>query len=153
VEYTGTITRQILKADPPDLAAVLAEFGVRISRPLGFRNNYALGMRKDVAQGLSITKVSDLRAHPALRCGFAHEFLDRPDGWPGLKRRYGLPQTNAQGMSHTLAYRALVEKAIDVTELYTTDGEIAQYDLLVLQDDRDFFPSYEAVWLYRADLG
>lgn len=56
-------------------------------------------------------------------------------------------------MVHTLAYRALVEKAIDVTEVYTTDGEIAQYDLLVLPDDRDFFPAYEAVWLYRADLG
>ena len=56
-------------------------------------------------------------------------------------------------MNHTLAYRALVERAIDVTEVYTTDGEIAQYDLLVLTDDQDFFPAYEAVWLYRADLG
>jgi osmoprotectant transport system permease protein len=56
-------------------------------------------------------------------------------------------------MVHTLAYRALVEGAIDVTEVYTTDGEIAQYDLLVLDDDRKFFPAYEAVWLYRADLG
>src|SRR5262249_10343628 len=50
-------------------------------------------------------------------------------------------------------YRALVERAIDVTDVYTTDGEIAQYDLLVLKDDRDFFPAYEAVWVYRADLG
>lgn len=56
-------------------------------------------------------------------------------------------------MTHTLAYRALVERSIDVTEVYTTDGEIAQYDLLVLEDDKNFFPTYEAVWLYRADLG
>src|SRR5438552_14268962 len=56
-------------------------------------------------------------------------------------------------MNHTLAYRALVERAIDVTDVYTTDGEIAQYDLVALIDDRDFFPAYEAVWLYRADLG
>jgi osmoprotectant transport system permease protein len=153
VEYTGTITRQILRADPPDLAAALAAHGVRVSRPLGFRNNYALGMRKDVAAENGITKTSDLRAHPRLRCGFIHEFLDRPDGWPGVKRHYDLPQTNVQGMNHTLAYRALVEKAIDVTEVYTTDGEIAQYDLLVLPDDKSFFPAYEAVWLYRADLG
>ena len=152
-EYTGTITRQILKADPPDLAAALAAHGVRISRPLGFRNNYALGMRKDVAAAKGITKISDLRGHPDLRLGFIHEFLDRPDGWPGVKRHYDLPQTNVQGMNHTLAYRALVERAIDVTEVYTTDGEIAQYDLLVLEDDRNFFPAYEAVWLYRADLG
>ncbi|MFL5340284.1 MAG: glycine betaine ABC transporter substrate-binding protein, partial [Gemmataceae bacterium] len=151
-EYTGTITRQILKAEPPDLAAALAMHGVRISRSLGFRNNYALGMRKDVAAAKGIRAVSDLRGHPELRLGFIHEFLDRPDGWPGLKQHYGLPQTNVQAMNHTLAYRALVEKAIDLTELYTTDGEIAQYDLLVLDDDRGFFPAYEAVWLYRADL-
>ncbi len=153
VEYTGTLTRQILKADPPDLAAALAAHGVRASRPLGFRNNYALGMRKDVAAANGITKTSDLRDHPRLRCGFIHEFLDRPDGWPGVKRHYSLPQTNVQAMNHTLAYRALAEKAIDVTEVYTTDGEIAQYDLLVLPDDRNFFPAYEAVWLFRADLG
>jgi osmoprotectant transport system permease protein len=151
-EYTGTITRQILKDDPPDLAVALAAHGVRISRPLGFRNNYALGMRKDVAASKGVAKISDLRAHPGLRLGFIHEFLDRADGWPGVKRHYDLPQTNVQAMSHTLAYRALVEKAIDVTEVYTTDGEIAQYDLLVLDDDRKFFPAYEAVWLYRADL-
>ncbi|OWK35103.1 L-proline glycine betaine binding ABC transporter protein ProX [Fimbriiglobus ruber] len=151
-EYTGTITRQILNADPPDLAAALAAHGVRVSRSLGFRNNYALGMRKDVAAAKGIATISDLRTHPALRLGFIHEFLDRPDGWPGVKRRYELPQTDVQGMNHTLAYRALVEKAIDVTEVYTTDGEIAQFDLLALTDDRHFFPAYEAVWLYRADL-
>jgi len=151
-EYTGTIARQILKADSSNLAVDLATHGVRISRPLGFRNNYALGMRKDVATAKGVTKISDLRGHPELRLGFIHEFLDRSDGWPGVKRHYDLPQTSVQGMNHTLAYRALVEKAIDVTEVYTTDGEIAQYDLLVLADDKNFFPAYEAVWLYRADL-
>jgi osmoprotectant transport system permease protein len=151
-EYTGTITRQILRTDPPDLAAALAARGVRVAGPLGFRNNYAFGMRKDVALAKGIAKISDLRGHPELRCGFIHEFLDRPDGWPGVRRHYDLPQTNVQGMNHTLAYRALVEQAIDLTEMYTTDGEIAQYDLLLLKDDRDFFPAYEAVWLYRADL-
>ena len=151
-EYTGTITRQILRTDPPDLAAALAAHGVRVGAPLGFRNNYALGMRKDVALAMGITKISDLRGHPELRLGFVHEFLDRPDGWPGVRRHYDLPQTNVQGMNHTLAYRALVERAIDLTEMYTTDGEIAQYDLLLLKDDRGFFPAYEAVWLCRADL-
>ncbi|HEX3313564.1 MAG TPA: glycine betaine ABC transporter substrate-binding protein, partial [Gemmataceae bacterium] len=151
-EYTGTITRQILKAEPLDLGAALAKYGVRISRPFGFRNNYALGMRKDVAAPMGITTISDLKKHPDLRCGFVHEFLDRKDGWPGVKKRYGLPQTNVQAMNHTLAYRALVEKAIDVTDLYTTDSEIVEYDLCVLADDLDFFPAYEAVWLYRADL-
>jgi osmoprotectant transport system permease protein len=153
-EYTGTITQEILKESPPDLDAALAARGVRMSRPLGFRNNYALGMRKDVASALGITKMSDLKAHPDLRMRFIPEFLDRAkDGWPGVKARYDLPQTDVKGMNHTLAYRAVVEKAADVTEVYTTDGEIAQYDLLVLEDDKKFFPAYEAVWLYRADLG
>jgi len=151
-EYTGTITQQILRTDPPDFAAALAAHGVRVGGSLGFRNNYALGMRKDVAVAKGITKISDLRGHPELRLGFVHEFLDRPDGWPGVRRHYDLPQTNVQGMNHTLAYQALVERAIDVTEMYTTDAEIAQYDLLALKDDRGFFPAYEAVWLYRADL-
>ncbi len=152
-EYTGTITRQILKDDPPDLDAALAVHGIRMSKPFGFRNNYALGMRKDIAVGRSIAKISDLRNHPDLRCGFIPEFRDRPDGWPGLKRVYGLPQQNVREMNHTLAYAAVVDKSIDLTEIYTTDGEIVQHDLLVLEDDLGFFPAYHAVWLYRADLG
>ena len=151
-EYTGTITRQILQADPPDLAAALAAHGVRMSRPLGFSNNYALAMRKDAAAAKGVRSVSDLRGRPDLRLGFTHEFLDRPDGWPGLRRHYGLPHANVTGFNHSVAYRGLVEGAIDVMEVYTTDGEIAAYDLAVLDDDRKFFPSYEAVWLYRADL-
>ena len=151
-EYTGTITRQILQDDPPDLAAALAVHGVRMSKSLGFRNNYALGMRRDVAAERGIRSISDLRNHTDLKFGFIHEFLDRPDGWPGLKLAYNLPQKSIVGMNHTLAYQGVAEKSLDLTEVYTTDGEIAQYDLLVLEDDRKFFPAYEAVWLYRADL-
>jgi osmoprotectant transport system permease protein len=151
-EYTGTITREILKGDPPDLAAALAGHGVKVSRPLGFRNNYALAMRKDVAAKLGIATIGDLARHPGLRCGFTPEFLDRADGWPGLKLHYKLPQATPRGITHALAYPALVDGSLDVIEVYTTEGQIAQFDLAVLTDDRDFFPSYEAVWLYRADL-
>jgi osmoprotectant transport system permease protein len=152
VEYTGTLTREILKGDPPDVPAALAPYGVRVSKSLGFRNNYALAMRKDVAAAKGVASMSDLRAHPELRFGFIPEFRDRADGWPGVKRHYDLPQANVQTLQHTLAYKALVEKAIDLTEVYTTDGQIAQFDLAVLADDKNFFPAYEAVWLYRADL-
>jgi osmoprotectant transport system permease protein len=123
-----------------------------MSRPLGFANNYALGMRKERARELGIQTISDLRAHPGLRFGFSNEFMKRADGWPGLRDRYGLPQSEPRGMDHRLAYTALVSGSIDVTELYTTDAEIRRFDLVALEDDRHFFPLYEAVIVYRLAL-
>jgi osmoprotectant transport system permease protein len=87
-----------------------------------------------------------------LRLGFSNEFLNREDGWPGLKARYGLPQADAKGMDHRVAYEALVAGGIDATELYTTDAEIRQFDLVTLDDDLGFFPLYEAVLVYRLEL-
>ena len=78
--------------------------------------------------------------------------MERSDGWPGVRARYGLPQRDVRGLDHNLAYRALASGEIQATELYSTDAEIKQYNLRVLRDDLGFFPSYECVWLYRADL-
>lgn len=155
-EYTGTLTHEIL-ADPEirteaALQERLAERGLRMSRPLGFHNNYALGMRRERARALGIRRVSDLQAHPQLALRFGNEFMDRSDGWPGLRAHYGLPHTDVRGVEHDLAYRGLEAGNVDVTDLYTTDAEIAYYDLLALEDDRTYFPSYEAVIVYRADL-
>lgn len=155
-EYTGTITQEIFAdRDLPDTAAVRAELlerGVLMSRPLGFNNGYAMGMRKDSARRLGIGKVSDLGRHPALRLGFSNEFLDRGDGWPALRTRYGLPHRDVRGLEHTLAYRGIESGSIDVIDLYTTDAEIRYYDLLALEDDLEHFPRYDAVLLYRAEL-
>jgi osmoprotectant transport system permease protein len=155
-EYTGTIRQEILagRGIPPDadLAPVLAEEGVRIGRPLGFDNTYAIGMRKNVADSLGIRTISDLARHPELSLAFTNEFMDRGDGWPSLRDRYALPQENARGIDHDLAYRALAEGAIEATDLYSTDAEIRAYDLRVLVDDLHHFPAYEAVVLTRADL-
>jgi osmoprotectant transport system permease protein len=109
-------------------------------------------MRRARAAELGIKTISDLRTHPELRLGFSNEFLKRADGWPGLRARYGLPQADPRGMDHRLAYEALAGGAIDVTELYTTDAEIKQFDLVTLADDLGFFPLYEAVLVYRLDL-
>ena len=109
-------------------------------------------MRRDTAARLGLARVSDLRAHPGLALGISHEFLQRVDGWPGLRARYGLPQRDVRGMDHDLAYRALAAGAIQATDLYTTDAEIAWHRLRVLADDRAYFPEYSAVLLYRADL-
>lgn len=155
-EYTGTITGEILageKIDTDDaLRAALAERGVRMSLPLGFDDTYAIGMREDVAARLGIRKLSDLRQHPELKLGFSNEFMERVDGWPGLRDRYALPQRDVRGLDHALAYRAIASGEIDATELYSTDAEIRAYHLRMLQDDQKFFPPYRCVWLYRADL-
>src|SRR5207244_7722591 len=87
-----------------------------------------------------------------LKFGFTNDFLDRADGWPGLRARYQLPQTNIRGMEHALAYTSLQSGSIDATDLYSTDAKIKRYDLQVLTDDRRFFPNYDALVIYRAEL-
>jgi osmoprotectant transport system permease protein len=123
-----------------------------MTEPLGFDNTYAIGLTAARARELGVTTLSDLRAHPDLRLGFSNEFMSRRDGWPALARRYGLAQTRVEGLDHDLAYRALASGAIDATDLYTTDAEIARYGLRVLADDRAFFKRYDAVLLYRLDV-
>jgi osmoprotectant transport system permease protein len=155
-EYTGTITGEILAGKnikgEEALRRALAERGVGMSRPLGFNNTYAIGMREEVAARLGVRTMSELRNHPELRFGFSNEFMERVDGWPGLRDRYGLPQRDVRGLDHDLAYRALASGEIHATDLYSTDAEIAAYGLRVLADELGFFPSYECVWLYRTDL-
>ncbi|MDX1530142.1 MAG: glycine betaine ABC transporter substrate-binding protein [Rhodothermales bacterium] len=155
-DYTGTIRQELLAGeDLPDERALrdaLARYGVRMTRPLGFNNTYAIGMDRAEAERLGIETVSDLADHPDLRLGFTNEFMDRPDGWPGLQRAYGLPHRDVRGLDHDLAYRGLADGTLAATDLYSTDAEIRYHDLRVLADDRDFFPRYDAVYLYRADL-
>jgi osmoprotectant transport system permease protein len=155
-EYTGTISREILKSEERlDLVAInqkLKPLGLAASIPLGFSNSYALGMRRKDAERLGIKQVSELPKHPALRFGLSHEFLGRRDGWPGLQAAYGLPQ-KPRGLDHGIAYEALAAGEIDVMDLYTTDAKIERYAIVALEDDRRFFPPYDAVLLYRADIG
>lgn len=157
-EYTGTLRQEILAvhgqraATLATLADRLSNHGVRMTAPLGFNNTYALGMREAQAAALGIETISDLRAHADLRFGFSNEFMDRADGWPGLRQRYRLPQQQVIGLEHDIAYRALARGEIDISDLYSTDAEIRYYGLRVLRDDRGFFPDYQAVYLYRAEL-
>jgi osmoprotectant transport system permease protein len=154
-EYTGTLARELLEGDArPTLRALnaqLAPQGLAVAVPLGFNNTYAMGVRGEVAARLKLRRVSDLKAHPELRLGFGHEFLGRRDGWPGLAAAYALPQ-RPRGLDHGLAYEALAAGEVDVIDLYSTDAKIARYDIAVLEDDRGFFPAYDAVLLHRADV-
>jgi osmoprotectant transport system permease protein len=161
-EYTGTLLLEILddpagehatgRASESGIAGKLRTRGLGMIGPLGFDNSYSLGMLQGRAAALAIETISDLRSRPSLRFGLSNEFMARTDGWPGLQKHYGLEPQTVRGLQHDLAYRALSGGSIDVTDLYSTDAEIAQYGLKVLQDDRRFFPRYDAILLYRLDM-
>ncbi|MEX0958531.1 MAG: glycine betaine ABC transporter substrate-binding protein [Burkholderiales bacterium] len=155
-EYTGTIEREILRSQQPldieGLNRALSPLGLGVAVPLGFNNTYALAMRRSRAAELGIRTISDLAAHPDLKFGFSQEFIGRADGWPGMRSEYGLPHPMPRGLDHGLAYEALAVDQVDVIDAYTTDAKIARYNLRVLEDDRHFFPVYDAVLIYRLDL-
>jgi osmoprotectant transport system permease protein len=156
-EYTGTITAEHLKGENvrtnAELRKALRERGLEMSLPLGFNNTYRLGMTRERAAELGVTTFSDLKEHPNLRYAFSNEFIDRGDGWKRLQPTYGIPDSvTARGMKHELAYEALINDKADVIDLYSTDAKIVEYDLAVLDDDLGFFPRYDCVFLYRADL-
>jgi osmoprotectant transport system permease protein len=155
-EYTGTLRYEILAgkkfSNDGELGDYLKELKIEMSEPLGFNNTYILGMRRERAEKLNIKKISDLRNYPDLTFGFSNEFIDRKDGWTGLRERYNLPQTNVRGLDHDLAYRGISSGSIDVIDLYSTDAEIEYYNLATLEDDLNYFPEYKAVFLYRDDL-
>ena len=155
-EYTGTIAREILKLDDRPalerLNRALAPQGLGVAVRLGFNNTYALAMREDRAGALDIRTISDLAKHPGLRLGLSQEFIGRADGWPGLKAAYRLPFATPTGLDHGLAYEAIAAGKIEVMDIYSTDAKIERYKLRVLEDDRNYFPRYDAVLLYRLDL-
>jgi osmoprotectant transport system permease protein len=155
-EYTGTILEVILHAPRAssleEIRTELAGQGIGVSDPIGFNDSYALAVTAAVQRRLNLHSISDLAHHPELRLGLTHEFLGRSDGYPGLARHYGLAMPHVLGIEHELAYAALASGRIDVTDIYTTDAQIERLGLRVLEDDRRFFPRYDAVWLYRLAL-
>lgn len=155
-EYTGTIVEEILKRSDPInsdfLVEELRKAGIGMTKPIGFNNTYALVMRRDRAGELGIVTISDLQKHRDLKFGLTHEFLDRQDGWQPMAAVYRLNSQNVSGIDHALGYDALRTRQIDVKDAYSTDAKIAQYDLVVLEDDQKFFPRYDAVFLYRLEL-
>ena len=153
-DYTGTIARELLRidsADPGSINRALAPLGLGAGIPLGFENTYALAMLESRAGRPGISRIGDIAARPDLRLGLSHEFLERADGWPGLREAYGLPQRPV-GIDHSLGYEAIAGGQIDVMDIYSTDAKIARYGLRVLADDRRYFPPYQAVLVYRLDV-
>ncbi|HEV2735611.1 MAG TPA: glycine betaine ABC transporter substrate-binding protein, partial [Longimicrobiaceae bacterium] len=156
-EYTGTGLLAVLGEEPvrdPREAyrRVAREFerrwGAHWLPPLGFENTYAIAVRRETAERLGLRTLSDLaRAGPRLRAGFTPDFIGREDGLPGLQRVYGFRPRETRALAQAVKYQALATGAVDVIDGYSTDGAIARYGLVVLEDDRRFFPPYEAAAL------
>ncbi|MDQ3137662.1 MAG: ABC transporter permease subunit [Gemmatimonadota bacterium] len=161
-EYTGTGLLAILherpSADPRAAYAQVARefrerFGVRWLPPLGFQNTYAIALRREMAERLRLRTLTDLaRVAPTLRAGLTPDFLGRADGLPGLQGAYGLRFRDTRALLPAIKYQALAAGEVDVIDGYGTDGLIARYDLVVLEDDRGFFPPYEAAALLAPGL-
>jgi len=160
VEYTGTAYTAVLKhapvADRDSVYHTVARdyaqrFGLAWVKPFGFNNTFAITVRRRDATRYGLRRISDLaRVAPRWRAGFGYEFLERADGFRGLAAVYGLrfasPPT---AMDLGLTYRALAEGKVDVIAGNSTDGQIQALDLLVLEDDRHYFPPYEAAPVIR----
>ena len=163
VEYTGTALAAILKQTASgDSQAVYEQvkseyqqrFDLDVMPPLGFNNSFAMVMRGDEARRLGLTKLSQLAPlSPKLRLGVGYEFLERQDGYKGLVRTYDLKFADApQVMDLGLLYRALQNRSVDIVAGNNTDGLIAALGLVVLEDDKHYFPPYDAVPIVRPDL-
>jgi osmoprotectant transport system permease protein len=161
-EYTGTGYLTILKMDGeiPDAQGVYetvdAEYRKRFNidwlEPLGFANTYALAVREEDAEAHGWTTVSDLAADAAdLKAGFPAEFMERTDGYPGLIKTYGFRFGDTGDISPDLMYEALDQGDVDVIAAFSTDGRLEAYGLRVLEDDRNFWPPYDAAVLVRED--
>jgi osmoprotectant transport system permease protein len=161
-EYTGTGLLAVLgdsvrRTRREAFVRVASEFerrfGVRWLPPLGFENTFALTVRRETAERLGVRTLSELaRVAPGLRAGFSSDFAGRADGLPGLARTYGLRFASSRPLLPALKYRALAAGEVDVIDGYSTDGLVARYDLVVLDDDRGFFPPYEAAAVVGARL-
>jgi osmoprotectant transport system permease protein len=156
-EYTGTGLLAILGERPsPDprqvYAQVAREFRTRYNTrwlpPLGFQNTYAIAVRSETARRYHLKTLSDLaRVSATMRAGLTPDFIGRADGLPGLNKAYGIRFRSVRALLAAVKYQALAAGEVDVIDGYSTDGFIVRYDLVVLEDDRSFFPPYEAAAL------
>lgn len=162
VEYTGTALTAILhNSIEKDPSAVFGRvkseyrrrFGLEVLPSLGFNNTFAIVIRGEDARRLDLKTISDAAPHaPQWRAGFGYEFMERPDGYEGLASIYGLHFAEApRVLDLGLLYRALLEKQVDLVAGNSTDGLLSARDLVILADDKHYFPPYEAVPIVRSE--
>ncbi len=161
-EYTGTAFTAILHHQPTsDPRAVYdqvqreysSRFNLWVSAPLGFENTFAILVRGEDARRLNLKTISDAaRYAPQWRAGFGQDFMSRADGYPGFSHAYGLQFASVNEMALDLTYTALASHKVELIAGNSTEGRIAALDLVQLEDDKHYFPPYEAVFVIRKDV-
>ena len=162
-EYTGTALTAILKStsrptDPDEVYDLvsreyLKRFNLRWLKPFGFNNTYAFAVTEETAEKSGLRRVSDLRASARdMRAGFTSEFSERPDGYPGFRRAYGIEFGKVLDLDPSLMYDALKQGHVDIIIAFSTDSRIPGYRLSILDDDKSFFPPYHAAPVLRAEV-
>jgi osmoprotectant transport system substrate-binding protein len=161
VEYTGTGYLAILKQpykpgmDPKTIYERTKQgyeknFQITWLKPLGFYNNYAMSVRKETAQKLGASKLSDLKGKASsLTMGAPSTFYERKDGYDGMTKTYGFSFGKKISLDEDLMYKAVDNGNVDIITGFSTDPRIKQFDLAVLEDDKKFFPPYDAVPVIR----
>jgi len=160
-EYTGTGWLFVLKEEPisdPDLLyeavkeRYLSEYGIVWSEPYGFNNTFGLAVKEDLADELNLKTYSDLaKFSNRLSFGAEYDFFEREDGYPGLVKTYGFDFKKTTELDIGLKYEAIGSGEVDVINIFSTDGRLKEYGLKVLEDDKNFFPSYYCATLIRQE--
>lgn len=162
-EFTGTVTESLLKPTPqvghdPEAVYQAARDGIKkqdnlvLLKPMAYQNTYAVVVPKKIAQEYGLKTISDLKkVEGQLKAGFTLKFNDREDGNKGLQKVYGL-HLQVATMEPALRYQAIQSGDIQITDAYSTDAELARYDLVVLEDDKHLFPPYQGAPLMKAEL-
>jgi osmoprotectant transport system substrate-binding protein len=160
-DYTGTglmaILKQPVETDPDKVYNYVQEeynkkFKIKWMKPFGFNNTYAIAVTRDTAEKNNLEKVSDLVPLAGnMVFGAEQEFFNRPDGYDGLVETYGLKFKDTKSFETALKYQATAQGQIDVTDAFSTDGELITYNLKILEDDKKFFPPYYCTAIVRMD--
>jgi osmoprotectant transport system permease protein len=162
VEYTGTAFAAVLKektiTDPQVVyertkKAYQEKYNLTVMQPLGFENTYAMLIRAEDAKKWQVKTLSEIAKYtPQMQAGFGYEFLERADGYPGFSKTYGLKFANIKQMELGVMYQALKEKQVDFIAANSTDGLIPVLNLVMLEDDKKYFPPYEAVPVFNQEI-
>lgn len=162
LEFTGTVLGEITKESPKSTSeeAVYKQanssldnkYDMELLSPMAFNNTYALAVKKEYAEEHNLKTISDLqKVEGDIRPGFTLEFNDREDGYKGIQKKYNLKFKNVKTMEPKLRYQAIENNDIDIIDAYSTDAELKEYGMVVLEDDKKLFPPYQGAPLMKKE--